>query len=75
MRIDKWRCPKCSCLVEDDRSTCAYCNGSKPVVESTTTDVEAVAMDKLTQRLHNIVEGLKPLQKKKLFRFMEDNFI
>jgi|LakMenEpi03Aug12_release.lakeMendotaPanAssembly.Ray.scaffolds.fasta_scaffold3098089_1 hypothetical protein len=73
--MSKWRCPKCSYLVDDDRSTCAYCNCSKPVVESTTTDVEAVAMDKLTQRLHNIVEGLKPLQKQKLYRYFEDNVL
>lgn len=73
--MNKWRCPKCSCLVDNDKPRCAFCSTTKPVTESGITDVEAVENDKFTQRLHAIVEKLTPLQKKKLYRYFEDNVL
>ena len=73
--MSKWLCPKCGCKVESDKSRCAFCSTPKPINESNMTDVEAVENDKFTQRLHAVVEKLTPLQKKKLWRYFEDNVL
>ena len=71
---DKWRCSKCSCLVDSDKNRCSFCSNPKPVLENNGIPVMSEE-DKLTQKLHNIIETLKPLQKTKLYRYFEDNVL
>jgi len=74
----RWFCNKCSSWNEGDKTRCSFCSNSKPVAVNpvaTAAAEEANGEAKLTQMLHNIIEKLTPIQKKKTYRFLEDNFI
>ena len=73
----KWLCNKCHSWNGGDKTRCSFCSEPRPVqdAQSEMTAPEAVADDKLTQQLHNIVEKLTPIQKKKLYRWLEDNVL
>ena len=72
----RWICTKCSSWNTGTVSRCSFCSEPRPApvgeAAETPTDVK---LDGMTQRLHNIVEKLTPLQKQKLFRWFEDNVL
>lgn len=70
----RWVCKKCNSWTTGEKNRCSFCSEPRPIVTEE-ADTDATEMDKLTKRLHNIVEGLTPLQKKKTFRYFEDNFL
>lgn len=73
----RWLCNKCYSWNSSSKTRCAFCSAPKPVQDEQkeTPIPESVAEDNLTQQLHNIVEKLSPLQKKKLYRWFEDNIL
>lgn len=70
----RWVCKKCNSWTTGEKHRCSFCSEPKPVVEEQ-IDTEQEISDKLTARLHSIIEGLTPLQKRKTFRYFEDNFL
>jgi hypothetical protein len=71
----KWLCPKCHSKNEMGKNRCGYCGAPQPLIPASDIESEADKEAKLTQQLHNIIEKLTMLQKKKLYRYFEDNVL
>jgi hypothetical protein len=70
----KWLCDKCHSNNELNKTRCGFCGNPQPdnistVHESQNTEAEI----KLSQLLHNAIEKMTPLQRRKTQRWLEDN--
>ena len=71
----KWLCDKCHSNNEIGKTRCGFCSAPQPSIPVFNSASETDNDAKLTQQLHNIIEKLTSLQKKKLYRYLEDNFL
>jgi len=73
---NKWFCPKCSSWNENEKSRCSFCSNPKPIIAVIPKAIiEEQNNNDLTQQLHNAIEKMSPQQKRKLFRWLEDNVL
>lgn len=70
----KWLCNGCHTTNPDEKPRCGFCGKEKPR-QFDLNAAEAVEDDKLGNQLHSIIEKLTPLQRKKLYRYLEDNIL
>ncbi|MFA5754537.1 MAG: hypothetical protein WC905_04280 [Patescibacteria group bacterium] len=71
----KWLCDGCHSQNENGKTRCGFCGVPQPLFPTTPAETEEAKEAKLTQMLHNTIEKLTGLQKKKTFRYFEDNFL
>ncbi len=71
----KWLCEKCHSNNETGKTRCGFCGAPQPLIPVNGVESEAEREATLTQQLHNIIEKLSSLQKKKLYRYFEDNVL
>jgi hypothetical protein len=71
----KWFCRKCGSWTEDIKNRCSFCSNPKPIFESERVPPPVSDGSELKPRIHSTIEKLTPLQCKKMWRFIEDNFI
>ena len=70
----RWVCKKCHSWTSGEKNRCSYCGEPQPKTQEVVEAVDTID-ENFTKTLHNIVEGLTPLQKKKLYRYFEDNVL
>ena len=72
----KWLCEKCHSNNELSKTRCGLCGNSQPnTALSTQENQDAEVETKLLQQIHNIVEKMTPTQRRKMYRWLEDNIL
>ena len=72
----KWLCEKCHSNNELSKTRCGFCGNPQPNVSTTTQENQDAEVEtKLLQQLHSHIEKMTPLQRRKLYRWLEDNIL
>jgi hypothetical protein len=67
---DRWLCVKCNTWNPGIKSRCGFCSQTKPGAET-----QDLALEKITKDLHNTIEKLTSKDKKRMWRWLEDNVL
>lgn len=74
---NKWKCPNCKVSNENRASKCAFCNTPQPS-KSKNEDARKEEIvkehEEMMKLMYRLIHPLHMNQKKKLLRYIEDNF-
>ena len=70
MSNNRWLCVGCNSWNPKSIPRCSFCSKGRASEETSDTAVE-----KLTKDLHNTIEKLNPRDRKRMWRWLEDNVL
>ena len=70
--MERWKCNKCQSFNSGTVNRCSFCNTPKTNINENVINDNDI---KLLNTIHNLVEKMTPIQRRKLYRWMEDNIL